>query len=432
MPRPNRRLSLRCFPLATALVLAAPWLWPAVAGATRISPPALSAALEPRAGTMAAIPAAVALTVRPPENWHHRLAWSLSSDTVLFGAICAVAELPDGAVALADAQLRQILLLARSGALLAVLPVGGEGPGQVTRLAGVAAAPGDGLALIQPWPGRIEVIGRDGTPRRRLWPGGRRSRGAGQAPTLLELAAAPQGWLALTASAVPLGGGRQRAAVRLGWLDHADGGPGLALYERVAEAADRPGLVDETAAWVPRRAWALLRGGRAVVAPERERYRLAVHGPDGRCERILSRPWQPQPRPAAEIALLERGFRLTVNGRARPIELRTFPTAAAIHTLTALRGGEVLATSARRFADLPPGATMRADLIDLAAATVAEVRLQIPLRPWCDAIVPLSSGDALCVRLGYAGLAGPGPQAGTTAGDAAPAIEYWTLQREAP
>ena len=132
---------------------------------------------QPGAATIAQHP----LDVLPPVTWRHALAWTHSSDNVLFGHLDDVDLLGDGTLAVTDVQLGQVLLIANGGVVQDVLAVAGEGPGRLTRLAGLCELPGEGLLLVQAWPGRGEVIARDGTPVRSWRPPTRRDHGG--APT---------------------------------------------------------------------------------------------------------------------------------------------------------------------------------------------------------------------------------------------------------
>ncbi len=372
------------------------------------------------------------LVRQPPVTWHHARAWSLSSDEVLFGRLADVIRLADGTLAVADGQLGQVLLLRTDGTLERTLPVAGEGPGRVPRLTGLARTATDELALVQAWPGRVEVVARDGTPRRSLRARANGQVGDGGVATLLRLLAGAERWLGLLVHVDHPRRRQVRTSVTLAWLDHRDLARRGAVWGQEVITRIEPGVVDETAGHAPHRGWALLADGRAVVAPARAAYRLELHHPVHGLERVLIRTVPTFPRPAAEVARLRRGFRRTVDGRPRPVDLRCHETAEAITRVQVLDSGHVLVTSAHRRHDLPAGVSLRLDLVDLRAATVADVHLRIPRRWDQDALLVLPDRDVVVLReqAGCLSLMGawPDPQGSGRP----PAIEYWTYQGETP
>jgi hypothetical protein len=285
--------------------------------------------------------------------------------------------------------------------------------------------------LIQAWPGRVEVIARDGTPRRGVRPPGQ--GGDGGLPSLLRLVPAGEVWLGLLVGVrfePPL---TSRSTLELAWLDPRDLARCGTILRRESVAEIRQGFVDETEVYAPRRAWDVLPDGCAVVAPDRNAYLLEIHSPDAETVIRFARDHEPLPRPEAEKELIRRGYRLTVNGRPQPMDFRLFETAEAVQSVVALDDGRVLVGSARRFHRLPVGVTTRLDLVDLDAATVTEVHLQIPCHQWVDGVVVLPDRDVVVVRNGFGGLAAAGPGF-TPAPDegAVPSIEYWTYEGETP
>jgi len=365
----------------------------------------------------------------PVVRWRHTLAWTVSSDEVLFGQITDLVRLRDGAVAAADVQLGQVLVIAAGGTPVQTLAVSGDGPGQVRQLTSLAETATGDLLLVQAWPGRVEAIARDGTPLRSLRPLAKDR----QVPVLLRVAPARDLWLGLTVFVRAESPRTERTVLELAWLDPRDLSPIGAVLRRETATEIRPAHVDETASYAPRRAWAILPDGRAVVAPDRDAYRLEVHAPLVGTVAALVRDHTPLPRPDAEAALIRRAFRLEVDGRPRPIEFTLFATAEAIQTIVALDERRLVVGSARTFHALPAGASARCDLVDLAAATVREVLVGVPCVPWRDALVVLDNRDAVVVRHGFGGLAaaGFGPLPGEDPAGA-PVIEYWTYEEETP
>jgi hypothetical protein len=367
-------------------------------------------------------------------TWRHARAWTVSSDQVLFGRVVGISRLADGTLAVADGQLGQVLLLGEGGACERVLPVAGEGPGQVARLGGVAASAADELLLVQPWPARVAVIARDGTPRRQWRPAAASGGASGGLASLLGLRAGGRWWLALVVRTSYPGPRQSRTRATLTRREAVAPARGTPVRTWSFTSDIEPGVVDETVGHVPRRGWALLPGGRAVVAPRRDAYRLEIHDPDRGLVRILTRDVEPLPRPQRERDLIRRGFTWTVDGRERALELRLHDTAEVIQTLVGLDPVRVLVGGADRFHRLPAGVTARYDLVDLAAATVRPVHLAVPCRPGTDALLVLPDRDVVVVRQGWGALSGSvagGPA--DASGDDPPAIELWQhLGEESP
>lgn len=364
----------------------------------------------------------------PPATWRHELAWTLSSDDVLFGRLATVALLHDGVLAAADLQLGQVLLIAPDGSLQRVLAVGGEGPGRVGRLAGLCDQPPDGLLLVQAWPGRVEAVRRDGTPVRSLVAGGRSARS--HVCSLLSLAAGAGGLVGVQVDVQARDDRRSHNVFRLCRFDR-DLVADREVLRREVVTEDRMGLVDETAMDFPVHAWAALDARRVVLAPARALYRLEVHGLDGGGPRaVFARDLAPLPRPQVEMDRLRSEFHLEVDGRRRPIEFVFFETAQTIQEIVALDPDRLLVTTAYLHHDLPPGATARLDLVDLDTASVREILLAVPVRPERDRLVVLPNGDLVVLVGGGATFTAAGPQEHEE--PTVPAIAYWRHREVRP
>lgn len=360
-------------------------------------------------------------------RWRHDLAWRLSSDDVLFGDIAAVKRLGDGVIAVADQQLGQILLVAQDGAVQQIVPVSGEGPGRVARLAGVEEMPPDRLLLVQAWPGRVEVVRRDGTPLHSLVLGGRSDK-TGVA-TLLSLVCAHGQAAGVLAHVRFLDHQRSTNTVRLSTFD-SDLIPVWDIFKRENVTIDRMGLVDETEMDVPIHAWNIVDERHIVVAPEREHYRLELHEPGRGLREVFSRERAPLPRPESEKQRLRSQFTLEVDGRRQAIEFVFFETAQMIQEIAVLGPRLLLLGTAYRYVGLPAGSTARLDLVDLDAASVREIRLSVPIDPDRDRLLPLPGND-LVVLVGAAAFSA-GPRSHQEHDIVVPAIEYWRYVGEQP
>lgn len=391
----------------------APAAWLLTACLLSLAPPSAAAATQHP------------LDVLPPVTWRHALAWTLSSDDVLFGHLDDVDLLGDGTLAVTDVQLGQVLLITGGGAVQDVLAVAGEGPGRLTRLAGLVELPGEGLLLVQAWPGRGEVIARDGAPVRSWRPPTGRDHGG--APTYLGFAGGYGLLVGVQAQVRPQLPRSSLNILTLGSFDPTDLRPQTEILRREFVTEDRMGLVDETAGHFPVTAWAIADSGRVVVAPDRETYRLELY--DLRCGRVsvYTRERLALPRPQAEKDHLASGFSLEVDGRQQEITFIFHETAEMIQQVTVLSPGRLLLQTAYTFHDLPDGQTARLDLVDLDRATVQEVLLSVPLRPLVDRLVVLAGGHLVVLKNGGWTQAAAAGAAAAPADLEPPGIQSWTL-----
>lgn len=365
------------------------------------------------------------LAVQPPVFWRHALAWTLSSDAVLFGRLAGAVLLHDGVLAVADRQLGQVLLIAPDGTVRQVLAVAGEGPGRVVRLAGVCELDGERLLLVQAWPGRVEVVRRDGTPERSLVLGGRGDQTA--VHSLLKLAVGGGRLVAVQATVRVLDSQRSRNTLSLSCLD-SELVPQHTVLRREIVTVDRMGLVDETEMDFPFYTWCLVGDRQVAIAPQRASYRLELHDLEGGLGAVFHRDLPPLPRPAAAMDRLRSEFTLEVGGQRRAIEFKFHQTAQMIQDLVALGPRCILLTTAYSFHEVPLPATARLDLLDLVANAVREVRLTVPFDAGRDRLLALPNRDLVVLTGEWEQLAGV--TAAIDDATAAPAIAYWRYAGE--
>lgn len=363
----------------------------------------------------------------PPVEWRHELAWTLSSDDVLFGDLAAVVPLAGGEVALVDAQLGQLLFIGPDGDVRRRLDIAGEGPGRLARITGLCELPDDQLLLVQAWPGRGEIIARDGTPRRSVRGGS--GRDDASAPTWLAFQSSAGLVVGVTMEARIVPPTSSHSILRLGCFAPADLQPTAEVLRREFLIEERMGLLDETAADFPLTAWTIVDSSRVAVAPDRDRYRLLIHDLATGRAHAWSRDRQPLPRPQAEKDAFAAGFSLVVNGRPQAIEIVFHETAQMIQEITALAPDTLLLRTAYTFADLPVGTMARLDLVDLDGGAVREITLTVPLNPWTDRLVVLPGRDILLLR--HCGPAFPAPPT-VVAVDSLdpPSLQRWTYLGE--
>ncbi|MDY0110215.1 MAG: hypothetical protein RBT60_09800 [Candidatus Krumholzibacteria bacterium] len=331
----------------------------------------------------------------PPAAWQHERRWVVSSDDWLFGRVGDVEMLADGCLAVADVQLGQIMIIGPEGNVDQVYAVAGEGPGQLPRLSILCERPGGELWLVQAWPGRVEVVRRDGTPLRSLRLLDASDRGLPQ--TLLGLASGCDLLVGVQASVRERDGRTATNVLRLRCFDDDLQALGDVLATTFV-TEERMGFIDETAGYFPQTSWAVVDSGLVVVAPDRDAYRLELRSAAGAIQAAYVRALPPLPRAQEEKDRLAAGFSLEVNGQRRAIEFVFHETAEMIQAIVALGPQRVLLRTAYCHAGPPAGATARLDLVDLAAGTVQEIRLAVPVHPHVDRLVALPSGDLVVLK----------------------------------
>lgn len=376
------------------------------------------AALAAAPGCEREAPGRRELRVLPAQAWRYERAWTLSSDEVLFGTVGNVAALDSGRVAVTDLQLGNVLIVGAGGELRRVLAARGEGPGRVTQLSQAVHVPGEGLGLVQGWPARVEVVRLDGTPVRTLR---RDPAGPDAYAGILDLQGAG-GELVAALCEVDAEGAQTASLLSLCSL-----GPELEPVRTFNAArivnADREGLVDETAGWFPRTAWAPLGGGRLLFCPCRERFRLCrLDLASGRAE-TWERDLAPVPRSERDFEVIKRGYRWTVNGVERTLDFRLYENREMIERLVPLPGQRVLAVSARVDRGLHGRGTARLDLVDLEAGTATDVYVDVPYRHLRDRLFVLPSRDLVIATEAYAAQRG-GP---LTEGEP-PTVQCWRFR----
>lgn len=365
-------------------------------------------------------PAPQTLRELPPAAWRHELRWVVSSDDWLFGRIGDVDLLADGCLAVVDVQLGQVMIIGPDGSVDRVHAVAGEGPGHLARLTGLCERPGGELWLVQAWPGRVEVVRRDGTPVRSLRLLDASDRGRPQ--TLLGLTS---GWDLLVGVQASVRERDGRTATNVLHLRCYD--DDLQAFGDVLATTfvteERMGFIDETAGYFPQTSWAVVDSGLVVVAPDRDAYRLELRSAAGAIQTTYVRALPPLPRAQEEKDRLAAGFSLEVNGQRRAIEFVFYETAEMIQAIVTLAPQRVLLRTAYCHAGPPAGAAARLDLVDLAAGTVQEIRLAASVRPHVDRLVALPSGDLVVLKHCEEISLRPPSDAPHSAG--APEIQYW-------
>jgi len=344
-------------------------------------------------------------------EWSYSPAWTLSSDDVLFGHIGGICQLDDGAIVLADVQLRRIIVIGRDGGVISEVAVAGDAPGELSAFAG-ACCRGDGeVLLVQLFPGRIESIDLHGTPLASLRRADDHADGA-------------LGFGAVKVSSGVLGAvltefAQQSRNTIDNTLVLAALNGDLTVRGEVHAArfptTMRQGVMDETEGYFPLQSWAFADSVTAVVAPHRDAMQLHVVDLRTGATTVASRDLAPRPRTAHEVERIEGRYAHIVNGVKQKVEFILFPTSELVQDMVAIGQRTVLMVTSHVAHTAPPG-TIRLDLFDAGSLGFTEVAASIAYRPDRDRLFVLPSKDIVVVE-----------DVDDIAGDV-PRLRYWRLE----
>ena len=334
---------------------------------------------------------------------HLRLesAWRLGGeddDESFFGVVDDVALDRDGNVLLADVQLMQVSVVGPDGAILATLGRQGEGPGEVTRLGGVVGMPGGTVGLIQLMPGRIVMVDGEGLPAGDITP--RWGRDGGR----LMLTGLQRSGADLVAAGRRMVRRDDTFNMDLWIAPLADDGTlGEPYYHVERQRNPRSTVISELDGdWAGAGRWAVMADGRVAIAPDRDAYRIEIHGPEGP-ERVITRAFESRARTATERAAVEERmtrFRGRGRGGRRPaaMQVETADTEADIQQMFPRPDGSLWVLTSRGGHEQPDGALVTYDVLDSVGNFERQVVVECEGRFRRDALFPLSDGRFVLVK----------------------------------
>jgi hypothetical protein len=209
-------------------------------------------------------------------------------DDVFFGNIGSVQRGQDGKIYVLDTQQSQVQVYSPEGKHLATLGREGEGPGEVTRPAGMFQLTDGRLCLLQSFPGRIVMLKPDGTP------GGEatyQSGGAQQGSfnVLNAGASAPGGDMVLLGIRMSFGG--SAISDQTFFLSRCDGqGQEKTSYLTKAYQINYADFrLDEAKMDFVWSRFAVGPDGTIYTAPDRNAYLIRIQSPDGTVQREITR-----------------------------------------------------------------------------------------------------------------------------------------------
>lgn len=298
------------------------------------------------------------------EPRHGRVRWELSEewrvggdsdDAVLFGTINQVLVSGDGTVYLLDAQLAHVEVFDADGVHLRTLGRRGEGPGEFNLPLDMVALPDGSLGVSEGFPGRIVKLGmNDGMPLGTIEPRLKSAADGGFLFLIRSLSTADG--LVLSGQDVALDAAtgvqtRTYFVQRFG----LDGTP-LQRYHDVESRWNLADMVlDEALIDYVWDRLAVGSDGRVVMNIPRDRYELTVLAPDGRTERVITRPVEPWVRD--QRALTRRHAWL--DGIARQFSpgtrTRMFDTEPIVARVTVAADGRIWVLTSRAMWEPQPG-----------------------------------------------------------------------------
>ena len=254
-------------------------------------------------------------------------------DENLLGVIDKALVDAEGSVYLMDIQLNEVQVYSSAGEFLRTFGKQGDGPGEVRRLSDVLFLSDGNLGLVQAFPGRIVMLDPEGLPAGEFKLGSDNPAAGG----MFRMDAA------LTDAEGMVIGGRRMSRTPAGNTAtnfiaryDLDGTRHEVFYETTSEQDFSSGQIREADNYSPTwDTWTRDTGGRIIVAPLRNEYRMEVFLPDGSFAFAFSRPYESWRRSEEEIAR-KKDQRRPFRGRNRPapefVVERTEPDILQIRT----------------------------------------------------------------------------------------------------
>ncbi len=318
-------------------------------------------------------------------------------DDVFFGNIGTVQRGKDGKIYVLDTQQSQVQVYSPEGKHLATLGREGEGPGEVTRPAGMLQLTDGRLCLLQSFPGRIVMLKPDGTP------GGEatyQSGGAqqGSFSVLNAGAGAPAGDMVLLGIRMSFGG--SAISDQTFFLSRCDGqGKEKTSYltkdYQVNYADFRLDEAKMDFVWTR---FAVGPDGTIYTAPERNAYLIRVQSPDGTVQREITRAHTLRPRDAAGRQTATRILEAIGGYYPTPLKGTSIEDVEPAIAAVFLDDQGNLLIQANDPGATPPGVFTVLDVFDKEGRFVRQVALRCPGDPLRDGLVMLGGGRVVVLH----------------------------------
>jgi hypothetical protein len=206
-------------------------------------------------------------------------------DDLMFGVVAEIVPGEAGSVYVLDSQLSEVQVLDADGELLRTIGREGDGPGEFSNGSDMFWLPDGELGVIQGWPGKIVLLGSDGTPGRPF----RMPFREGGGLQVASRGAGADGRIVLSGSAWVSEGEQQ---YQLAYLKAYDGdGNELAHFTDYKRETAFGNFEFREETWNDfQRRWAAAADGRVAASLDYGDYRIHVWNADGSLDRVITRP----------------------------------------------------------------------------------------------------------------------------------------------
>lgn len=350
-------------------------------------------------------------------------------DDIFFGNIGAVHRGQDGKVYILDTQQSQVQVYSPEGKHLSTLGREGEGPGEVTRPAGMLQLSDGRLCLLQSFPGRIVMLKPDGLPagEATYQPAGEGQQGSFN--VLNGGFGAPGGKMVLLGIRMSMGGSALSDQTYFLSLCDGQGKEQQAYLTKEYQINYADFRLDEAKMDFVWTRYAIGKDGTVYTAPERDAYLIRVQSPDGTVQREITRAHTIKPRDAEGNRTATRILEAVGSYYPTPLKGTSIEdTEPAIAAIFLDDKGNLLVQAIDPGAP-EPGVFAVLDVFDKQGKFVRQMALHCPGDPLRDGLVVLGGGHVAVLHGALeAWLTQQAVAGGESAGEA-PALEvvYYAL-----
>jgi hypothetical protein len=311
------------------------------------------------------------------DTLHLRELWRAGGDDdeVFFGVINAVTSDSEGNLYLLDYQLCEIPVYSPRGEYLRTLSREGDGPGEIRRPADMCLMPDGSLGIGLPVPGRVVMIDSAGSPLSTLTLG--ESDPTERQFIFLQGLACHGNRLVVSGTQINRQAGARLRTHILAAYD-LNGAEQVRYLAREDHRQFGEALREADEYTVAGGRWAVGPEGQVYLAPERDRYRIEVFAPTGRCTRVIEREFEPRRRAPSEIERVRSRVgppRRRRPGRGPAPEVEVAACDPVINRLRVTSGGELWVLHSRSNRDQPPGIMETYDIFNDAGCYIRRMAI---------------------------------------------------------
>ncbi len=318
-------------------------------------------------------------------------------DDVFFGSIGAVQRGKDGKVYILDTQQSQVQVYSPEGKHLATLGREGEGPGEVTRPAGMLQLTDGRLCLLQSFPGRIVMLKPDGLPAgEATYQSGAAQQGSFN--VLNAGAPAPAGDMVLLGIRMTMG--NSALSDQTFFLSRCDGqGKEKTCFLTKGYQINYADLrLDEGKMDFVWTRFAVAPDGTIYTAPERNAYLVRVQSPDGTVQREITRAHTLRARDAAGRQTATRILEAIGGYYPAPLKGTSIENAESAIAAIFLDDQGNLLVQANDPGAAEPGVFAVLDVFDKQGKFVRQMALRCPGDPQRDGLMVLGGGRVVVLH----------------------------------